>query len=46
NHHIHTYCKLYKKNLHYETITHDCTIGYGLRKIQPDMDSSFFINNT
>ena len=45
NHHLHTYCKLCKKNLHYGTIVHDCTIGYGLGKIQPDMDPSFLINN-
>jgi hypothetical protein len=45
NHHLHTYCKLCKKNLHYGTIIHDCTIGYGLGKIQPDMDPSFLINN-
>ena len=45
NHHIHTYCKMCKKNLHYGLVIHDCTIGFGRGKIQPDMDPGFLINN-
>jgi hypothetical protein len=46
NHHLHTYCKLCKKNLHYGTVIHDCIIGYEHGKIQLDMDPNFLINNS
>jgi hypothetical protein len=45
NHHIHTYCKACKKNLLYGTITHDCIIGFGLGKIQPDMKPEYLVND-
>jgi len=45
NHHVHTYCKACKKNLMYRTIIHDCIIGYGLGKIQPDMKPEYLTND-
>jgi hypothetical protein len=45
NYHMHTYCKACKKNLLYETIIHDCVIGYGLGKIQPDMKPEYLTND-
>ena len=45
NHHIHTYCKMCKRNLPYGITIHDCTIGYGPELIQPDMNPSFLIDS-
>ena len=45
NHHLHTYCKACKKNLSYGIIEHDCIIGFGPGKIQPDMDTNYLIND-
>jgi hypothetical protein len=42
---VHTYCKACKKNLLYGTIIHDCVIGYGLGKIQPDMKPEYLTND-
>ena len=44
NHHTHTYCKACKRNLPYETLVHDCVMGFELGKIRPGMDPRFLIN--
>ena len=44
NHHLHTYCKACKTNLPYNTVEHECIIGYKLGQIQPDMDPRYLDN--
>ena len=44
NHHLHTYCKVCKRNLMYGTIIHDCTVGIGIGKIHPVMDPAYLVN--
>ena len=44
NHHIHTYCRLCKRNLVYGTVVHDCVVGYGCGKIHPEMVPEYLIN--
>ena len=41
NHHLHTYCKLCKRNLPYGTNIHDCTIGIQLEQKHSDMNPEF-----
>src|ERR1700741_4352088 len=43
NYHIHNYCKACKTNLPYGVILHDCVIGFGNGKIQPDMNPAFLV---
>ena len=45
NYHTHTYCKACKKNLSYGTIIHNCIIGFGPEKIQPDMNPTYLYND-
>src|SRR6266536_1664007 len=45
NHHIHTYCKMCKRNLPYGTTIHRCLFGFDLGQIHPDMDPKFLVNN-
>ena len=45
NHHIHTYCKVCKRNLPYGTTIHRCLFGFDLGQIHPDMDPKFLVNN-
>jgi hypothetical protein len=44
NHHVHTYCKMCKKNLFYGITIHDCIIGFSRGKIRPDMNPEYLIN--
>ena len=44
NHHLHIYCKACKMNLPYNTVEHECIIGYKLDQIQPDMDPKYLDN--
>ena len=47
NHHIHTYCKNCKRNLPnlpYGTVVHDCTFGFGVGMIHPEMNPIYLVN--
>ena len=44
NHHIHTYCKMCKRNLWHGTVIHNCTFGFGSGEIHPEMDPQFIKN--
>ena len=44
NHHIHTYCKLCKKNLIYGTLYHRCIWSFSPGHLHPDMDPRFLVN--
>jgi hypothetical protein len=45
NHHVHTYCRLCRKNLFYGTTIHDCIIGFSLGKTRPPMNPKYLINS-
>ena len=44
NHHVHTYCKLCKRNLPYGTSVHNCIVGFAPGQIKFDMNPDYLIN--
>ena len=44
NHHVHMYCTLCKRNLHYGTVAHDCVFGMEKGQLHPDMKPEYLIN--
>jgi hypothetical protein len=44
NHHQHTYCMQCQRNLPYDTLVHDCKIGYEVGKVRPEMDPTYIVN--
>jgi hypothetical protein len=44
NHHQHTYCMQCQRNLPYDTLVHDCKIGYEVGKVRPGMDPAYIVN--
>ena len=44
NHHVHTYCKLCKRNLPYGIVQHDCIFGLAPGQIYLDMNPDYLYN--
>ena len=44
NHHVHTYCRLCKRNLYFGTTIHNCVMGFEPGKIRPDMIPEYLAN--
>ena len=44
NHHQHTYCIQCRRNLPYDTLVHDCNMGYEVRKVRLRMDPAYIVN--
>ena len=45
NHHVHTYCKAYQRNLLPRTLIHNCTIGLLPEQIHLDIQENYLENN-